>query len=436
MLQTSAQPLLRQQNTLDVIGIWGGGFIGLSTAAHYARRGIKTVIYDIDRDRAASINRGVFPENFHEWVGFDVSQYTDAGRIIATSSLADFSVNKIDMHFIAAPTERNGRPWMGAIDNVFECLATMQPKLCIIESTMTPGYTDIIADRHNLPVGVATRRDWFTASENNLENSTRVYCGIDAEVSSQMERVLSIVCKNLLRASSCSVVELTKCLDNGLFHSTAMYASQVATAYPNHNVAEALKLAATHWRLGNHTYFPSTGTGGHCVPLANRYLIAGAKNAGSLTIAQGAVTFDESAALSVANNIGSRLPKQSKIGVLGICYRGDIKVHIESPHLKIARALSACGHHVYVHDPYYTPEEIVKLAHVKHLSVPTGLSECNFVYVGSNHKEYIQNGASFMGSIRRGAEILDNQGVWQSLAGLAEQLGLRYHRVGSPNWLT
>lgn len=417
------------------IGIWGGGLIGLSTAAYFARKGIGSIIYDINSAQVSRINGAHFPSNFEDWVGFSIEPYIVAGRIKATMNVSELSSASIKTHFVAVPTEQNGEPFMEAIETVLQQIAKLSPDLCIIESTVVPGQTDSLGRKYSLPLGIATRRDWFTTSENNLENCIRVYSGVNNAAIENTQTILSVVCKKLARASSCTAVELTKCLDNGIFHTVAMYASQIASAYPNANVSESLKLAATHWQLGNHIYFPSIGTGGPCVPLANKYLLQGALDRESLTIAAEAVRYDAENLLEIAARVKQQLKRGDRVAVLGICYRGDIRVHVESPHLKFARELSRLGVSVGIHDPYYTDAELSDITGCTPMAFPQDLKRFQFIYVGPNHKIYTDRIYATLTFMHHGQIILDNQGIWEVLADDAQSLGISYYRVGGPDWL-
>ncbi|KAG5744149.1 hypothetical protein H9Q69_012675 [Fusarium xylarioides] len=434
-MTSTQQPSAIDQPTTP-FGIWGGGLIGLSTAAHLARKGVNTIIIDINDNQVSRINAAQFPPNFESWIGFPAEHYIKCGLIRATTDVSQLLLSSVNTHFIAVPTECNGEPYMEAIETVLSQIKEMFPYLCIIESTLIPGQTDSLGRMYGLPIGVATRRDWFTASENNLENCFRIYSGISDDISEKMEAVLSITCKRLHCATSCSVVELTKCLDNGIFHSMAMYASQVALAYPHINVAESLKLAATHWRLGNHVYFPSIGTGGPCVPLANKYLLLGARHSETLSIATDAVRYDSYSPIKVAALMKKQLKPGDRVAVLGICYRGDIRVHIESPHLKLAHELIRLGVDVGVHDPYYTKEELCAITGGTAFGFPNDLGGFQFVYVGANHEAYTKKTSTILSHLIPGQVILDNQGIWEAIADDARSLGISYRRVGGPNWTT
>ena len=419
----------------SLIGIWGGGLVGLSTAAYFARQEVSSIIYDISDTQVSNINSAKFESNFEQWIGFNVKEYVMKGYIRATRDHSELSRASVKTHFVAVTTERNGEPDISVVDSVLRNIQGMSPDLCIVESTVIPGSTEALGRKYDLPLGTAGRRDLFLTGDNNLENCVRVYAGMNAEISDRMHAMLSVVCKRLARASSCTVVELTKVLDNGIFHANAMFASQVALAYPSVNVAEAFKLAATHWRLGNHIYFPSLGTGGHCVPMANKYLLQGASDSSKLTIAAGAVRYDAVSPSEVAIRMNESSEVGVRVAVLGICFRGDVREHTESPHAKFARELVGLGVSVGVHDPYYSDDELSKISGGMPIRFPEGLRDFDFVYVGANHRLYLERIHSVLVHMRGGQRILDNQGTWEALADGARSLGISYHRVGDADWL-
>ena len=418
-----------------MIGIWGGGLVGLSTAAYFARRGVSSIIYDISDTQVSSINSAEFESNFEQWIGFNVKELVMTGCIRATTDQSELSRALIRAHFVAVTTERNGEPDMSVVDTVLRSIKEMSPDLCIIESTVVPGSTQALGRKYNLPLGTAGRRDLFLTGDHNLQNCVRVYAGTSVEISDRMQAILSVVCERLARASSCTVVELTKVLDNGMFHTNAVLASQVASAYPGVNVAEAFRLAATHWRLSNHVYFPTLGTGGHCVPIANKYLLQGASDRSRLTIPAGAVRYDSTNPIEVATRIKESLEVGAQVAVLGICFRGDVREYTESPHAKFAQELVNLGVSVGVHDPYYSENELREISGANPFNFPEDLGQFRFVYVGANHRVYTEKMHSVLLNMHSGQRILDNQGVWESLAENAQSLGISYRRVGGVDWL-
>ena len=57
------------------IAVWGTGYIGLSTMVYFAKKKIKCVGYDIDKNKVRSINSGIIPlKDLEKWFGFDIKK--------------------------------------------------------------------------------------------------------------------------------------------------------------------------------------------------------------------------------------------------------------------------------------------------------------------------------------------------------------------------
>ena len=55
------------------IAVWGTGYIGLSTMVYFAKKKIKCVGYDVDKDKIKKINSGTLPlKDLKKW--FDYSR--------------------------------------------------------------------------------------------------------------------------------------------------------------------------------------------------------------------------------------------------------------------------------------------------------------------------------------------------------------------------
>ena len=77
------------------IAIWGVGYIGYSSMAHFARVGIRCLGYDVNEERVKQINENgkIKPSNLPNidfWLGFDVAPLFLDGLIKATHNYKDF----------------------------------------------------------------------------------------------------------------------------------------------------------------------------------------------------------------------------------------------------------------------------------------------------------------------------------------------------------
>src|SRR5688500_10655585 len=68
------------------VAVWGAGYIGFSTLAYFARRGVGGIAVDVRPARVDAINRGDLEVvGLADWLGFDVKPLTARGLIRATT---------------------------------------------------------------------------------------------------------------------------------------------------------------------------------------------------------------------------------------------------------------------------------------------------------------------------------------------------------------
>jgi UDP-N-acetyl-D-mannosaminuronic acid dehydrogenase len=125
----------------------------------------------------------------------------------------------------------------------------------------------------------------------------------------------------------------------------------------------------------------------------------------------------------------------SKVGVLGLSYKGDLKVHILSPTLRITRRLVERGVSVKINDPYYADDEIKKITGAESFIFPTGLSEFDCVIIVAGHRLYKAISES---ELRRHLVkcrlIMDNlEETWKDFDWSSS--GIRYLTAGDKNWI-
>lgn len=429
------------------IGIWGIGYIGYSSMAHFASRGVRCLGTDVDTGKVDRINKGVLPiHNIEYWLGFDTRPLVTSGMMRATTDWQQLISEDIPVHLICIPTEKDDIPYNGILVDVMEKLsafgkASMEsPPLIIIESTLTPNTTEktIIPAFEkkgmkvgkDILVGVAPRRDWFISPEKSLKNLPRVVGGTTPETTALMKDVLGIVCDTILPAKDHRHAELVKSIENAYRHVEITLANQLSLAYPDIDMREVLALVGTKWNIG--TYHPSFGTGGYCIPLSSQYVLSGTRNADKLSILHSAVDTDRALPAMVAENLVKKGAR--KVGILGLAYKGDLKVHTLSPTLRIVSHLKQNGIAVKVHDPYYTEAEIKQLCGAETFRFPDDLGQFDAILIVADHRDYQaipQN--QVLSRLKNCRLILDNTGIWQGFA--FARAGIEYHLAGTANWL-
>ncbi len=429
------------------IAVWGTGYIGFSTMANFAAQGVTCLGIDISEQLVSTINAGKTPmPNMEYWLGFDTKYLVEAGLISATSDWKEVLTPSFEVHMIAIPTERGAEPWDGALKDVMNKIAaylrtSRGHPLVIIESTLTPNKTDELVipifEKQKLHVGkdvllgVAPRRDWFISPEKNLRTLPRIVGGTTPETTRLMIEVLSIVCEKLIPAPDHRHAEIVKSVENVFRHVDITLANQLSLAYPSLNMVEVLKLVGTKWNLN--VYHPSFGSGGYCIPLSSKYVLEGAEKPEYLTLLRDTISTDTNLPSVIADRIADSGFKT--VGILGLSYKGDLKVHVLSPTLRMSKRLMDRGLHVKINDPYYTADEIKKITGADTYSFPEGLSEFDCIVIVAGHRLYRAVPESqlkqYLGKCKL---IMDNlEETWKNFSW--PSTGPKYLIAGDRNWL-
>jgi len=313
--------------------------------------------------------------------------------------------------------------------------------LIIIESTLTPNKTDQLViptiQKNGLTVGkdiflgVAPRRDWFISPEKNLRSLPRIVGGTNPETTMLMTEVLSIVCDKLVPAPDHRHAEIVKSVENAYRHMDITLANQLSLAYPNLNMIEVLKLVGTKWNVN--TYHPSFGSGGYCIPLSSKYVLEGAEKPEWLTLLKDTVETDSRLPEIIADRIAGRGLKN--VGILGLSYKGDLKVHVLSPTIRLSKRLTERGAKVKVNDPYYTPEEIKRITACDSFLFPDDLRNFDCIVIVAGHRLYkAVPEIKLLNHLKDCKLVLDNlEETWKDLD--LRSVGIEYHTAGDSAWL-
>ena len=384
------------------ICVIGLGYVGLPLACLCARKGYEVYGYDVDSNKVDLINKKVSPIKDQE--------LEDGLKLVDVKATTDPSVIRAcDVVFVCVPTpiKENYMPDLRFVEGAVETICQNLNKSCsgqlvIIESTIHPGTCEEVIMPIFDKFGLIHNRDFFLAhcperidpgnKKWNVENIPRVVGGLsDVAVNKAVELYKSILDLgvDVMSLSSIKAAEAVKITENTFRDVNIAFVNELAMSFDKLgiDVTEVIKGASTkpfafmpHW--------PSCGVGGHCIPVDPYYLIEHAKSKG----------FDHSF-LSLARNINKKMPEYSvvrleealssigksidgtKIGVLGLAYKGNVDDTRESPAFEVIELLQAKGAEVFVFDPY-----LMKESHVG--SVEDMLNKVEVLFLVTEHNEF------------------------------------------------
>jgi len=364
-------------NESSPIAIFGLGHMGLPTAALLAKSGLKVVGVDINNETVEMVNQGRSPimEPGLEEI---VKQTVEEGCLSATNDPLSALENKIIMIIVPTPVDEHKKSDLSAVISASRSISEGLKKddLVIVESTVPPGTCENLVIPLLEESGLKVGEDFKVAytPERALPNNTlyemthnaRVIGGINPE-STQMAASLyqRITEGEIIMVQDLVTAEMVKLMENTYRDTNIALANEMALVCNALGVdaIEAIQAANHHPRVNIHT--PGPGVGGHCLSIDPYFIVEIARERGVETpLIQTSRQVNEDMPGEVVQIIERALEDKgkaistSKIGVLGVAYKGNVADARETPAKPLIVQLVGEGAEVLVNDPYVSPETI------------------------------------------------------------------------------
>jgi UDP-N-acetyl-D-glucosamine dehydrogenase len=355
----------------QTIAIIGAGYVGVPLADTFGAAGHSIILVDVQPHRVDMLNRG---ESYVEDVPSErVKELVDAGRLRATLDYDELS--EADSILIALPTPLSDQREpdltivLDATRGVMQRLKKGQ--LVVLESTTYPGTTreslQPILEEGGLKAGEdfhlafspervdPGREDWTTKS------TPKIVGGVTEACTQRAVELYETALDKVIALSSPEAAELTKLLENIFRSVNIALVNELAQLCDRMDldIWEVVDAASTK-PFGFMRFDPGPGLGGHCLPVDPFYLswkarqydfytefieLAGKVNANMPYFCRSLI--------SQALNHGRELSlKGSRILLLGVSYKADVRDTRESPALKLIELLRNGGAEVAYHDPH------------------------------------------------------------------------------------
>lgn len=344
----------------------GLGYIGLPTAAMFAKHGAEVVGVDINQHVVEKLNEGAI--HIEEPGLGEVVRETVRKRKLTAS----LEVVEADVFIIAVPTPNKDDEYKscdltGVLTAVKEVIPNIRKgNILIIESTIAPRSMDDFIKPLIEGAGFTVGKDIFLVHcpervlpgkiMDEIIFNNRIVGGITPACSEMAARVYSLFVKGEIIQTDAKTAEMSKLMENTFRDVNIALSNELAKICQTLkiNVLDVIEMANKHPRVNLHQ--PGPGVGGHCLAVDPYFIVA--KTPEIANIIQMSRDVNISMPLYVCGNIEQLLKgiKSPKIAIFGVTYKGNTDDMRESPALEIIDELYQKGYNVTIHDPYVKSE--------------------------------------------------------------------------------
>jgi UDPglucose 6-dehydrogenase len=388
-LQKEQEELISRKNTVQefTVSVIGLGYVGLTTAACFARNGVHVVGYEIDSKKAEKIRKGVVP--------FEEPKVTDLLREALEKGTfrIEEKISKVsDIAFLTVGTPSNEQD--GSIDLTFvksasrmigEALQSSEKSvdypLIVVKSTVVPGTTEntvkpiieeVSGKEAARDFGLAMNPEFLRegAAVRDMFQPDRVVIGeFDKRSGDILEEFYHFFYENkmppLVRTNLVNA-EFIKYASNAFLATKISFINSVANMaqlVPGADVTVIARGMGLDERIGQRFLNAGLGYAGSCFPKDVRALACFSRQLGFLPVLLDAVeTVNQNQGKLAVKMIEEVLEesrrgglKTKNIAILGLAFKPDTDDIREAVSIRIIRQLLTLGANLKVYDPVAMP---------------------------------------------------------------------------------
>ena len=391
------------------VSVYGLGWMGLPIACLFAEAGADVIGVDVNRYVVETVNSG----NTHveePKLQKLVNKHVKSKKLVATDDVGEAAF-KSDVIVIVAPTliDRRKMPDYSAVKKVCKGIGLKLRKGCLVifESTVGPGITKgLVKKTIERASGLKAGSDFGLAYSpirastgsilRDMQSYSRVVAGLNERSLKAASAVLSTIVRGrIIEVRDIKTAEAVKLFENVYRDVNIALANELAIFCEKAgiNFEEAKRIANT--QPFSHIHTSSIGVGGHCIPQNPYFLIEEAEAAGvKLVLPKAARKINDEMPKHAVNLIIDGLRarrktlRRSRVAVLGVSYKANVKEARSSPVHQIVRRLVKKGAKVVVYDPYFNVDEIKEMGYNAAGSLWGAVENVDCVFFAVAHDEF------------------------------------------------
>ncbi len=424
-----------------VIGI---GRIGLPTALSFAKSGLITIGVDINKNLVNNINSGNFP--LKDEPGYDeiFENVIQSKKFSATTNIED-AVPNSDLILLSLPTpmDENNIPNYSALRDVASKLSEiLSPNsLVIVESTIEPGFIEdemvsLISKsgrleiEKNFFIGVCPENANPGEILHDFTNLPRLVGGINPEIAKIIKSIYNFVFSvELVEMPNCKTANAVKLTTNVFRDINIAFVSELSLMFEKLGIDTYKVLEAAKKKYNFQIHYPGSGVGGPCLPINSYQLLNTARRIGSdLSIIESGRKINEKMPEHViqltsdAFKESQKLFENSKILILGVSYKPNVKDIQLTPAEEIIKKLQNLGSKILIYDPHFLSREVFGIITEK--NIEDIISEVDAIIIVTAHDEFKKIPISLFTQMKKPI-LIDTRGIIEPLEAKEQKIIFR-----------
>ena len=427
-----------------VIGI---GRIGLPIALSFAKSGLQTIGLDINKKIIDMINSKNFP--LKDEPGYEVIFHSmiEKNKFLATDD-PSMAISNSDIIVLSLPTpmNENNIPDYSALRSVGTQLHKfLSPgSLVIVESTIEPGFVEnelvglIEGDKtrlqasENFGLGVCPENVNPGEIQSDLSKLPRLVGALDEKsVSIILEVYAHVFGVEMIKMSNCKTANAVKLITNVFRDINIAFVNELAMLFEKLGIDIIEVIDAAKKKYNFQAHYPGAGVGGPCLPINSyQFLNTSKSNDMTLKMIRTAREINEDMPNQIVRLLvdglaeANMVVKDSRISILGISYKPNIRDIQLTPAQPLIEKLRTIGANVKIFDPYFKGENIFGVK--SELNLENALC-ADVVIVVTAHNMFLDLDLALVAD-KGVTVIVDSRGIVDIHA--ANQSGLIYKGIG------
>jgi UDP-N-acetyl-D-mannosaminuronic acid dehydrogenase len=364
----------------DVVIIGGLGHVGLPMGLVFAKKGLRTCLYDIDDDKAMLVKKGNMP--FLEYGAQPILKETMAnGRLHVSTDIKDVSRARYVVIAIGTPMDEYANPKVRSFLELFAHLKKYlhQDQTIIVRSTVYPHtcrqMLNILGGGKGWRIAYCPERIVQGYAVKEISELPQIVAGLSEEAADEAASLFGRISPKIIRVSI-NEAELIKLFTNAWRYIQFAVTNQFYMIAHNNGVDYDRLRKAMVEEYGRAASLPGAGfAAGPCLLKDTMQLASFYGN--NFQLGHAAMMVNEGLPGFIVEDLRKKYGIGKKtVGILGMAFKADIDDIRDSLSYKLGKILRFYGARVvcsdeYAKDPTFIPmEKLIRSSDIIIIGVP------------------------------------------------------------------